>query len=223
MWDVRWYNPSTCVMVGGSMSGKTTLCLNVLRHAKEIFHDPRCAQNILFHYKQWQDSYEEISKENIITEWIPNLPTIDSILNKCMLYTHSGGSIIVIDDFGNQLTRDVQELFSIYAHHTQSIVILLTQNLFPKNQFYRDISLNATYIILFKNIRDKSQIMYYLRQLQPGKSQWLFEAFEDCTKDPYTHMLFDMHQLQKDHLRIRGNITPNNKLTTVWTEKKCLI
>ena len=40
---------------------------------------------------------------------------------------------------------------------------LLVQNLFPKNKETRTISLNAHYMVVFKNPRDKSQISHLTR------------------------------------------------------------
>jgi len=39
-------------------------------------------------------------------------------------------------------------------------VLLLTQNLFHQDTNSRDISLNAKYLVLFKNVRDKKQFLY---------------------------------------------------------------
>ena len=59
--------------------------------------------------------------------------------------------VVVIDDFMQELTKDVSLLFSTFSHHLNVTVFLLAQNLFLKNPVFRDISLNATYHFIFKN------------------------------------------------------------------------
>ena len=44
-------------------------------------------------------------------------------------------------------------------------VIFLTQNLFHKNKHMRTISLNAHYLVLFKNPRDVEQFTTLARQM----------------------------------------------------------
>ena len=218
-WDLRFRNPCTFILAGASQSGKTTFCLNVLRNIDTLFRNPKCAQNVLYYYKEWQDAYNNILDENIIKEWIPKLPTIPDIKDRTFLFQETGGSVIIVDDFQNELTNDVTNLFTTYAHHTNSVVIILIQNLFAKN--YRDISLNSTYLVLFKNVRDKSQVVNYLKQYQPRKSKWLSEAFQECTKPPYSYMLFDHEQNQKEFLRVRGDVIPDGKPMTCWMEAAC--
>ncbi len=206
MFDARFKNPSTFLLGGSSQSGKTTFTLNLLRSIDHVFESPSCKQNILYYYNQWQSAFDAFQQENIVREWVNKLPTTEDVREKTLLYKDKGGSVIVIDDFAQKLNKDIVDIFSILSHHTNSVVILLTQNIFSKNPVFRDISLNSTYVILFKNPRDSSQIVSFAKQFAPGKNGYIVEAYKEATKSPYSYLLFDHHQATPDILRVRSNI-----------------
>lgn len=220
MYDLRFCNPSTFVLAGPSQCGKTTFTFNLLRNAHIMFQDPRCVQNVLYYYNQWQTGFDRFDKEKIVTSWINELPTTDGMQEKTMPFAEIGGSIVIIDDFAQQLKKDTIDIFSRLAHHTKSVVLLLTQNLFSKNPVFRDISLNSTYIVLFKNPRDVSQITHFARQFAPGDTKFVVDSFCDVTKKPYTYMVYDYHQATPDLLRVRTNIFPNETPMLVYFSKK---
>ena len=71
-------------------------------------------------------------------------------------------------------------------HHRNISVAFLAQNLFPKNKFARTMSLNAHYMVLFKNPREVSQFANLARQMYPKTSQFAVEAYRDATREPYS-------------------------------------
>jgi hypothetical protein len=56
-------------------------------------------------------------------------------------------------------------------------VILITQNLFHQCKHCRDISLNAKYLVLMKNVRDKNQFLYLARQAYPEHPGSLYNSY----------------------------------------------
>ena len=76
---------------------------------------------------------------------------------------------IVIDDMALQATTDTAQIFTVGSHHNRVNVIFICQKIFTKNDHFREMSLNATYLILFKNVRDKLQISTFAKQFLPGK------------------------------------------------------
>jgi hypothetical protein len=219
MFDTRFKNPSAFLLGGVSQSGKTTFAFNILRNIKVLFEDPRCRQNIIYYYNQWQTSFDAFRKENIVKSWVDKLPTADKVKEVTALYKDRGGSVLVIDDFAQELTPDIVDLFSILCHHTNSVVILLTQNIFSKNRVFRDISLNSTYVVLFKNPRDASQITSFARQFAPGKTKYIVEAFKEATSKPYSYMLFDFHQSTPEEIRVRSRVLPHDGPMVAWLMK----
>ena len=186
-----------------------------------MFADPRCKQNILYFYHSWQDTYEAFSKENIVTHWHNFLPTAEFVQEKTEFFKGRGGSIIIIDDFQGVLNKEIFKIFSILTHHLDLVTICLVQNIFAKNTVFRDISLNASNIILFKNPRDSSQINRLAAQIKPGNSQFIIDAYKECTKTPYSYLMICNHQLTPDIIRVRSRCLPSELPMIIWLEKTC--
>jgi hypothetical protein len=223
MFDMRFKNPCAFILAGGSQSGKTTLTLNILRNANYLFETPECTQNILFFYNEWQSAYESISTEENFKKklhFINKLPTVDFVKEKTLAFKGRGGSIVVIDDFQNRLNNDIATIFQNVCHHYDVTVFLLVQNIFPPVKAFRDISLNAQYIVLFKNARDGSQIVNFLKQFAPGNSKGLGDLFREVTESTYSYMLFDVHPTTPKKLRIRSHILPSEGTTRVYVPEE---
>jgi hypothetical protein len=82
-------------------------------------------------------------------------------------------------------------------------VIHITQNLFQGGKVTRTQSLNAHYLVLFKNPRDKLQLMYLARQMYPRQEGFVLDSFEDATQRPYGFLMFDLNTDTPDEIRIR--------------------
>ncbi|GFX86217.1 uncharacterized protein TNCV_2560991 [Trichonephila clavipes] len=80
----------------------------------------------------------------------------------------------------------------------------------PTSNGIRDISLNAHYMFLFKNPRDKSQVMNIGKQLYPGKSKFFREVYEDATSKPFSYLLIDLKPDTSDSMRLRSGLFPGD-------------
>ena len=109
---------------------------------------------------------------------------------------------------GNQL---VKNLFTIRRHLNLSVVFI-SQNFFYMGKKCRTISLNSTYIVLFKNPRDQSQVRHLACQMFPSKPKFLQAAYEEETKDPYRYLFLDFHPNSPEFAIFRGNIFPYDRL-----------
>jgi hypothetical protein len=78
-------------------------------------------------------------------------------------------SLLILDDLLNQVySQKVCDLFTKGSHLRNVSVILITQNLFHQGRFCRDISLNAKYLVLIKNVRDRLQFSHLARKSIPS-------------------------------------------------------
>lgn len=73
------------------------------------------------------------------------------------------------------------------------------------------MSLNAHYLVLFKNPRDATQVSTLARQMYPGRNKFLVEAFKDATAKPYGYLLIDLKGDTEEKYRIRTNIFSNER------------
>ena len=112
----------------------------------------------------------------------------------------------------------VVDIFTKISHHRNLSVVYLTQNLFYKNKQTRTLSLNSHYIVLFKNARDATQVANLARQMYPGKSVFMIEAFKNATSAPYGYLLIDLKQETDD--KIRTGIFPGDVQTFILESNK---
>lgn len=107
---------------------------------------------IILHYSAWQPAYKQLGSN---VEFCEGLPTD--------LMRESSGVVAMAN------------LFTKGSYHHSLSVIFITHDLFHKVQ--RVISLNAQYIGLFRNMRQRAQIQHLLRQMCPEKTKFLQEIF----------------------------------------------
>jgi hypothetical protein len=117
--------------------------------------------------------------------------------------------LVILDYLLNHVySKDVSVLFTRGNHHRIISVILITQNLFHQSCHSRDISLNAKYLVLLRNVRDKFQFSHLARQVFPEDSDGLYKAYLDATQRPHGYFVLDLSQDTDDRFRFRTNIFP---------------
>ena len=120
---------------------------------------------VILYYGEWQSRYRDLGKDIEFreglpqnTDWVndprPKLVIIDDLMRE----SSSGGAIV--------------NLFTKGSHHNNLSVIFITQNIFHQGKGQRDISLNAQYIVIFRNLRDRAQIRHLARQVYPENSRF---------------------------------------------------
>ena len=215
MCDIRFKKDFTYILVGPSRSGKTVHVSKLLKHQNLLFQSGQI-KNTHYFYKEWQRLFDEMNDNNYVKEWHKEIPTLDKMKELAFPYQDKGGSLFIIDDFGQNLNRDIAELFTVLSHHMNISVIIQLQSLFNKNPVYREIQLSTQYISIFKNNRDKSQILHFARQFQPSNIKYVTSAYNEATKKPYTYMLFDLTQEIADNMRMRSSILPSEAPMLSW-------
>ena len=70
------------------------------------------------------------------------------------------------------------------------------------------MSLNSHYMIIFKNPRDTLQVQTLVRQMYPGKSKFLTDAYKDASEKPYGYLVLDLKPETGEKFRVRTNIFP---------------
>ena len=215
MTDLRFKTPFTCIVASPSKSGKSTFVSKLLLNANSLFTTP--PSGIFYFYNSWSHTFDELKQSGAVTEFIKGVCTREWLEENC---SNQSNITIVLDDQAMNLTKEVAELFSVQSHQYCINCILLAQNLFTKNKFFRDASLNASYIILGKNPRDESSIRFLAQQMLPNRSKSLIDAYFLATRRPYTFLLLDFCQTTPEIFRMRSNVfKDNNRPISIYVSK----
>lgn len=157
-------------------------------------------QNIIWYYGEWQQTYTDLQAIAPV-KFIEGLPKEEDVIPSIC-------NLVVIDDLLAETDARVTKLFTKGSHHKNTSVIYITQNMFDKNKENRTISLNAHYMVLFKSPRDVMQVEHLARQMYPGNTKYMREAYSDATCKPFTYLLIDLRPETPDEMRLRTNVFP---------------
>jgi len=138
--------PFTAVVPGPTSCGKTAWVLKLVRNASQMIDPP--LSRIHYCYREYQSIFDHYSLV-IFREGLPQM-TDD-------VFDGSQPTMLVIDDLISETIQLVADIFTKILHHCNISRIYMTQSVFHKNKFARTISLNAHYLVLFKNPRDANQ------------------------------------------------------------------
>lgn len=124
-----------------------------------------------------------------------------------------GNIILVLDDVMARGMNNVDSmnLFTTYSHHMGITVLFLLQNIFPPGKYMRTDSLNAHYIILFKNSRDEQQVKTLGRQIFPNQSKYFMDAYKKATIVPYSYLCVTLYLGTAKKYRLSSKIFPEEE------------
>ena len=105
--------------------------------------------NIVYCYGQWQKEFKKCDNKVSFHEGLIPREQIFPINSQESSTQHT---LLIIDDLlGKEYTSLVRDIFIKGSHHNNISVIFVTQNLFLPHKDYRTLSLNAHYLVVFKN------------------------------------------------------------------------
>lgn len=197
----QFKHPFTCLVAGPTQSGKTNFTFDLLANLKNlVVPEPNC---IVWCYGEYQDKYKELPTDVILSEGLEGLQYIDKTKR----------NLVILDDLMQEAgnNQEVAELFTKGSHHRNLSVILIVQNLFHQGKMMRTVSLNAHYIVLFKNPRDVGQIKSFANQLFPGNVNYLVDAYKQATSKPHGYLVLDLKQTTIDTRRVVSDILPGQE------------
>lgn len=206
---IPWKHPWTSVVAGPTSCGKSVFVRKFVKFIDQMSDTPFA--RIIIYYAEWQPAYTEYGKH---IEFVEGLPQSSDFAGDTQ------PKLIVCDDLMRESSNSsIIDLFTRGSHHRNLSVIFITQNLFHQGSGQRDISLNANYIVIFKNPRDKAQIQHLARQAYPENPRFLQESFIDASTPAHGYLLLDLKQSTPEEFRVRANIFPDDTLNYVYVPR----
>jgi len=197
-------------MVAGTTGcGKTVWVQKLLEHAQTMITP--APQRIVYCYSQWQPAYVEM-----VLNTFPEIEFVRGVppeLENDHYFDVNVRNLIVIDDHMTETGNDkrIVNLFTKGSHHRNLSVIYMVQNIFHQGKVNRDISLNCHYMVIFKNPRDKLQILNLAKQMYPGQTQMFLKKYEQAVSRPYGYLFLDLKTTTPDDCRFKTDIFPGEK------------
>lgn len=210
--------PSSLMISGATGSGKTQFSFKMLQERNALYQDSENKTwNILYCYSVYQPLYDIM--EDTIPQIVfkPGLPTDDDI-NDVLVEGPGERRLLILDDMAEEVftSQKMRKVFTQDMHHKQIATILMTQNLFLQNKYARTIALNCTYIVIFRNARDESQIKTLAGQIAPDASRAVQAAYKDAVSKPYGYLFIDVSPNSISKYKLRTNIFPSDKYLVIY-------
>ena len=201
-------HPFTCMVAGMTGSGKTFWVQSLLQQAQTVIDQP--PERIIWCYSQWQPAYTQLLMMIPTIEFVKGIPP--SLDNDSYLDINIR-NLIVIDDQMIEAGSDnrIVNLFTKGSHHRNLSVIYIVQNLFHQGKGNRSISLNSHYLVLFKNPRDKLQILTLAKQMYPRQTALFLKEYEEAVRRPFGYLFVDLKPTTPDSCRLRTNVLPGEE------------
>lgn len=192
----KFLHPFRLIIAGPSQSGKTFFCKRLIAQCGNLISPPP-AQIIWGYGENNGNQIKKIREASPVpitfVEGMPDLTDLQGEEN----------TLVVLDDLMQQAggSQLMSEMFTKMSHHRNISVILMLQNIFHQGKSMRDISVNAKYIVLFKNPRDSGQIQHLARQIYPNNPKFLIDAYHKATKRPHGYLVLDFAQNTEEKRR----------------------
>ena len=210
--------PSSLLVSGGTGSGKTFFTFKILRERNALYQNSTDKTwNILYCYSVYQPMYDLMEDCIPGITFKPGLPS-DEDIDEILIRGDGERRLLILDDMAEDVmtSKKMSKIFTQDMHHKQIATILMTQNLFLQNKYARTIALNCTYLVIFRNARDESQIKTLAGQISPGAVQAVQAAYNDAVSTPYGYLFIDVSPNSIRRYKLRTNIFPSDEHLVIY-------
>lgn len=200
------------IVSGCTGSGKTRFVKRLLDNLGEMYNDtPPVAT--LYCYGVYQDLYDEMKRSVPNIDFHCGLPDAEMLEELSKDGEHK---LVILDDLQHKAVEneEIELMFTQYCHHRHLSCIFMQQNMYMQGKHSRTIALNCWYMVLMENVRDKLQVMNLARQMYPGQSQIMMEAYQDATSIPWGYLVVDTSPGVDSKFRLKTHIFPGEEFTT---------
>jgi hypothetical protein len=211
------FQPCSSVWISGCTgAGKTQFVYRFLQNLHGLYDDDP-PKKVMYCYGVYQEMFDQMEETLPDFTLHPGIPTWSEIEE----FSDGQHHLIILDDLLHQVVQseEMQSLIIMGCHHKKLTVILVGQNLFPQGKSARTIALNMKYLVLFQNLRDRSQIGTLARQIFPKQKGFLEAAYHDVMKEKYQYLIVDLTPHGEEKYRLRSSVFPGEDPVVYMPQK----
>ena len=213
VFDIRLKTNFKLFLSGPSGSGKTTFIVNLINNLKDIAKDP--PKKVIYFFKEWQPKFNDLA-EKLNIQFLEDSDKIIEHLSQL-----STSALVIFDDMMNsQNLKTVAQLFTVHGRHLNLSLAFLSQRLFKNDEFFRQISQNSDYMIIFKNPRNTREIRTLAGQIT-SRSLEVVNIYNHATRDPYSYLFINLTQEGIPQLQYLTKIFSTSGVVNVYVISNC--
>jgi len=173
----------------------------LIKNRNDIINKP--IKTIIYVYTDHQNIFYELQEQVPDIKFTTDVLEVESLINDATL--------IIVDDKMDSISKgkdkDLMTNFFIKGcHHRNCSVVLLIQNNFEPGLC--TISINSLYRVFFDQPADVSSIVNIAKQMFPGQSKYLLNAYEKATSKKYGYLFFALHPASNKQFKVRSSLYP---------------
>ena len=212
--DIRFKENFKIFLCGPSRCGKTVFIKDLLENMSSI--TKQNISKVIYVYKVWQSIFEDMHSQGLVNIFLEEK---DNIIEKIKNLAYGETSLIIFDDLINSKNlEEISNLFVVDGRHSNYSLIFTSQRMFVNNEYFRQISNNCDYIVVFKNPRNYSEIRTLAQQLTP-MSLDLLEIYTKATKDPFTYLLINLTQECNEDVKFLSHLFDYDHYVKTYVKK----
>lgn len=179
--DLHIKMPFRLLIVGPTSSGKTTLVYRLLKQPKALFGTT--FQHIVYAVPKMTDSHAQFV--DMLQNSFPHLTVHEGIPDIEQLGVMTGSKLLILDDLIHAVvnSESMHKAFTVLSSHTNTNIILISQNYFTQGKFANSLIRNISDKILFNDKSDRMWLNTVSRRMFPGSSGFLNNAMEWVTEN----------------------------------------
>ena len=214
MHDIRFKENFKIFVCGPSCCGKTVFIKDLLQNIPSI--TKQNISKVIYVYKVWQQTFEDMKLQGLVHFF---LREEENIVEKIKKLSFGEYSLVIFDDLINSKNlEEISNLFVVDGRHSNYSMIFTSQRMFVNNEYFRQISNNCDYIVVFKNPRNYSEIRTLAQQLTP-MSLDLLEIYTKATKDPFTYLLINLTQECNEDVKFLSHLFDYDHYVKTYVKK----
>lgn len=218
VFDIRFRENFKIFVAGPSDSGKTTFVVDLIKNIHHVAVSP--PNKIMYYYTEWQSKFDDMKSMGIVNLFIKDDDDISFELEKM---SETNKLMVIFDDMMNSANiHYIAQLFSVTARHRNISAVFLSQKMFVNNDYFRQISQNSDYFVVFKNPRNLSEIQSLSSQMTPGDMS-LTQIYRAATVEPYSYLLINFTQQCIPQLKFLGEIFKKDGVVRVFVLTNCSV